>query len=399
MNSKSLGALLVLLAVYSQARAQYVRSWWMDNTSPVLISDAQPNNYAPANLGQLKWFATCAKKHLDATLPGGAGTAVNTLVSGFAQTAAGNYVPVNLGQIKVVAKPFYDRLLAVGYNTNLALKANGFDARTVLPKSGAFMQFSDVASGMHQHFFTNAPSLLSIGTGDTLVCWIYLDPLHMPREVMLQWNENGSWEHRAYWGEDLINFGTHTSMGALPSAGDWVRLSVPASAVGLENKQINGLAFTLYDGLAWWDASGKQQSGSSADTTWVDDNFQSGENILGSYAWVSSGSYLVSWTSNYPWDPTTPVSQNYQLASLGQLKMAFSFDVVDSNNNGTMDYLEGIYPLALAGNGDADGDGVLNGQDAYPYDSTRAVKLVSDANDHTGPTIAILQPSGTTIVP
>jgi hypothetical protein len=35
-----------------------------------------------------------------------------------------------------------------------------------------------------------------------------------------------------------------------------VRLEVPASAVGLEGTSVTGMAFSLYDGTATWDATG-----------------------------------------------------------------------------------------------------------------------------------------------
>jgi hypothetical protein len=44
---------------------------------------------------------------------------------------------------------------------------------------------------------------------------------------------------------------------AVPQSNVWVRLEVPASAVGLEGKTINGMAFTLYNGQAWFDRAGK----------------------------------------------------------------------------------------------------------------------------------------------
>ena len=47
------------------------------------------------------------------------------------------------------------------------------------------------------------------------------------------------------------------SMGALPSSGQWVRLEVPASQVGLEGSTLSGMAFTTYNGRATWDNSGK----------------------------------------------------------------------------------------------------------------------------------------------
>lgn len=37
--------------------------------------------------------------------------------------------------------------------------------------------------------------------------------------------------------------------------------------------------------------------------------------------------YLPGWSHPYPWDPATPIAENYKPANLGQLKMVFSFDV------------------------------------------------------------------------
>jgi len=90
---------------------------------------------------------------------------------------------------------------------------------------------------------------------------------------MLQWND-GSWAHRAYWGANLVTngFGTNGTvsrqfMGALPAVGQWVRLEVPASVVGLEGHSINGIAFTLYDGRATWDAAGKASASGTPSVT------------------------------------------------------------------------------------------------------------------------------------
>ena len=46
-------------------------------------------------------------------------------------------------------------------------------------------------------------------------------------------------------------------MGALPAAGQWVRLAVAAALVGLEGRTLNGMAYTLYGGRASWDYAGK----------------------------------------------------------------------------------------------------------------------------------------------
>ncbi len=102
---------LSLCAVALTAAAATYPSWWTDRE--VVINGAQPADYSPANLGQLKWFATNACDELEQHVPGGAGPEIWELVRGFSKT--GNNVPVNLGQLKRVVAPFYDRLRAKGY--------------------------------------------------------------------------------------------------------------------------------------------------------------------------------------------------------------------------------------------------------------------------------------------
>ena len=130
------------------------------------------------------------------------------------------------------------------------------------PYSGSLAHQSTLAAGFHQHYFTNAANPLQPAVGDVLFAYVYLDPANPPSEVMLQWRAGGSWEHRAYWGANLINAGVDGTnsrryMGPLPATGQWVRLEVPASVVGLEGAVIDGMAFTLYDGRATWDAAGR----------------------------------------------------------------------------------------------------------------------------------------------
>ena len=130
------------------------------------------------------------------------------------------------------------------------------------PESGTLSHQSAIAAGLHQHFFTGASQTMSVNTGDILYTWVYVDPTNVPSELMLQWNDGTTWDHRAYWGANTINMGTDGTtsrhyMGAIPTAGQWVQLQVPASAVALEGKTVSGMAFTMYDGRATWDNSGK----------------------------------------------------------------------------------------------------------------------------------------------
>jgi hypothetical protein len=129
------------------------------------------------------------------------------------------------------------------------------------PFSGTQGHQSSLGTNMHQHFFNYASTTLTVNTGETLFAYIYLDPANLPQQVMLQWNDGG-WEHRAYWGTSLMTFGVEGTssrryMGPLPAAGQWVRLEVPASRIGLEGRTLKGMAFTLQGGRATWDAAGK----------------------------------------------------------------------------------------------------------------------------------------------
>ena len=117
------------------------------------------------------------------------------------------------------------------------------------------------SEGQSQHYFTEATQGLLVGEGDTLFTYVFLDPLNPPKEIMLQWN-TGEWKHRAFWGENLIEYGANdtterVSRGPLPTSGEWVRLDVPASDVGIApGTTISGMAFTQHGGTVRWDAAG-----------------------------------------------------------------------------------------------------------------------------------------------
>ena len=148
---------------------------------------------------------------------------------------------------------------------NAQLQAAGGDSWNWIgsnpaPFSGKLAHQSAIASGMHQHYFDWAGTTLSITPGNDLFTYVYLDPANPPSEVMLEWND-GTWYHRAYWGANNINSGTNGAssryyMGALPPAGQWTPLIVPASLVNLDGSTLRGMSFTLCDGRATWDYTG-----------------------------------------------------------------------------------------------------------------------------------------------
>lgn len=130
----------------------------------------------------------------------------------------------------------------------------------VKPFSGKRMSMRK-ATGRGQHGFQNSAHSLFARKGDRLFVQVYIDPDNPPREIMLQWFADNNWEHRAIWGDDLIEWGkigtvSRFRVGDLPEPGRWVRLEVPVDKVGLAEKNITGMAFTQHDGTVFWDRAG-----------------------------------------------------------------------------------------------------------------------------------------------
>ena len=115
-----------------------------------------------------------------------------------------------------------------------------------------------------QHIADAGKQPLELVEGDRLFSYVWLDPKNPPTQVMLQFHHHkGGWSHRAYWGADDIPYGkgadsdAHRKLGALPKTGEWVRLEVPISKVGLKaGDKLTNLAFTQFGGLAYWDDAG-----------------------------------------------------------------------------------------------------------------------------------------------
>jgi len=130
------------------------------------------------------------------------------------------------------------------------------------------------AAGNHNYVFSGAAATFQINQGDVLTCYVYLDAVTPPQEIVLEWKATDAtgFEHRAYWGANLIANGTNGTpsrrfMGALPATGVWTRLEVPASLVDLEGRVLNGGSFYLFDGRCEFDQFGKYPSLQSTSAT------------------------------------------------------------------------------------------------------------------------------------
>ncbi|MEY2599982.1 MAG: hypothetical protein RLZZ142_2241, partial [Verrucomicrobiota bacterium] len=115
-------------------------------------------------------------------------------------------------------------------------------------------------NGMAQNYYNRGAAPIEVPADARLGFMLFLDPVEMPRAVMLQIHSAAGWAHRVVWGDgDAIGFGTAGTPtrafgGALPPEGNWARMEVDASAIGLKaGDQITGVAFTLFSGTAYFD--------------------------------------------------------------------------------------------------------------------------------------------------
>lgn len=134
-----------------------------------------------------------------------------------------------------------------------------------VPASGRWALRSGTVSGVHQFLVALPDQSLVTGPDGVITAEVWCDPAAPPRTVMLQFKANGSWNHRAFWGEDLINAGTtgtasRRRLGSLPPAGQWTRLEIPLADLELEESVITDIAFSLFDGRAAFDALGYSQT-------------------------------------------------------------------------------------------------------------------------------------------
>jgi hypothetical protein len=128
---RTVGLLFLAAAMdFAHAQSPPPPAWWLAPSTRIIDpnhTDPDPGNLSPANVGQLKHVAAMAAHHLQDGFPltGVTGSQVQAMVGAFQPTDQ-DYAPITLGQLKAVAKPFYDHLLFLGYDTKANLIARGF---------------------------------------------------------------------------------------------------------------------------------------------------------------------------------------------------------------------------------------------------------------------------------
>jgi hypothetical protein len=108
--------LLLFTSLMLQSMLVAAPGWW--STQNVLKPQVQADDYAVANIGQLKTMAANAANEMNAQIQQGAGGDINTLIAEWRNPVSAkprdDYAALTQGQLKTVAKLFYDRLAVIG---------------------------------------------------------------------------------------------------------------------------------------------------------------------------------------------------------------------------------------------------------------------------------------------
>ncbi len=189
------------------------------------------------------------------------GGEVEVIVQGRGDVAGGSVqlleaTMARLPAEKQVERPWFEDRVPAGTISGGSWEWTTLTRRPVHTEKGSL--------GLYGHWFEGDPVGLAVGKGDVLYAYVYLPEHERPLMIALEWHDGTSWEHRAFWGNDLLRDGkAGTSSrhrgGDLPGSGRWVRLEVPAAKLDLEGKTLRGVAFKLYGGQASWGRTGTVQ--------------------------------------------------------------------------------------------------------------------------------------------
>jgi cytochrome c553 len=179
-----------------------------------------------------------------------------TATVGYQDPAEQNPLP----EVKETETIWFDEAFPAGAQTG----ASGHPQQLVekpAPVASGQRSLKRSGEGMAQDFYQSGAAPLEVPAGGRVFLQVYLDPQDTPEEIMIQFH-TGEWLHRAWWGQDIIDFGAvgttqRFGAGPLPETGKWVPLEVEASSIGLlPGMKISGIAFTVHGGTAYFDRLG-----------------------------------------------------------------------------------------------------------------------------------------------
>lgn len=135
-----------------------------------------------------------------------------------------------------------------------------------LPHSGEKSHvFAEGVTGLQTSAFSGAAHTLNVSTGDTLYCWVWINPVDPPSAIMIGWEYGTTTEYASWGNSDLMDITSGINSDpiddVLPPTGaheelEWHRFDVPASTLSLEGEVVTGMVFHVLDGSAAFDDTG-----------------------------------------------------------------------------------------------------------------------------------------------
>lgn len=116
------------------------------------------------------------------------------------------------------------------------------------------------ADGSHNHNFWNQyVDKFEVKSKTKIAAYVYIPSNNPPKQITLHFYLHyNDWEHRAYWGENIILQGQDNTaarnryVGPLPEFNKWVKLEVRVEDIGFGDSLLDGVAFDSFSGKSYW---------------------------------------------------------------------------------------------------------------------------------------------------
>jgi alpha-tubulin suppressor-like RCC1 family protein len=203
------------------------------------------------------------------------------------------------------------------------------------------------------------------------------------------------------WGHDDLGQVSHTWADNQNQVEPLAVVGLPAGIVAIAAGDTHSVALAS-DGHVWaWGGNGSGQLGDGSQMTRTRP-VQVGGLSLADESWLTSdpdGDGLTTAREiQLGTDPLNPDTNGDGIPDGAEVAAGLSATNLDMDGDGVSNAVEraqGTNPFRA----DTDGDGVADGVDAFPLDPTRWQAPTSDPNDHTAPTITLIEPTSAVPIP
>ena len=171
----------------------------------------------------------------------------------------------------------------------------------------------DGHNSIFAHGYNTPP--FTVNAGDKLLFYYLTDECAPPQQIAITWTASNGY-HTGWIGDNPMNLveGEYfVRIGDLGPGGQWHRVELPATTLGIPGTTVNGLAVNGYGGRVWLDRIGRvcptpaPVGGAPApdanETVWIDDALPTGATQTGDGVWstayAASGAQSIAVEGGY----------------------------------------------------------------------------------------------------